>query len=368
MKNQHTIKYECLKKSNQEFEFEIKNAVNRVLNSGWYILGQEVAEFERSFASYVGSKFCIGVANGLDALILSIEALRLPKNSEILVASNTYIATILAIIRAGHQPVLVEPVLETFNIDPEKIKAVLTSRTKAICVTHLFGGACDLGEIVKICETYGLKLVEDCAQSHGTTYKGKHTGTFGSAGCFSFYPTKNLGCLGDGGAIVTDDPNMVDYLQHVRNYGSKTKYCNRYIGHNSRLDELQAAVLLAKLKHFDRVIEHKRKLAEIYNNNLPDFVAKPVVDPFIKHTYHIYGIRFQRRDNLRDWLTKNNVGTEVHYPISPHRQEALRGMFQREYPISDELHNTELSLPISYGTTLDDVNMVVKIVKGYSVD
>lgn len=368
MEEENLVEYESLKKSNQEFEGAIKAAITKVLESGWYILGQEVVGFETAFASYVGSKYCIGVANGLDALILSIEALKLPRNSEILVASNTYIATILAILKAGHQPVLVEPVKATFNLDPEKIRSSLTRRTKAICVTHLFGGACDLDRIVNLCDIHGLKLIEDCAQSHGTTYKGRHTGTFGSAGCFSFYPTKNLGCLGDGGAIVTDDPNIADHLKYLRNYGSKTKYYNRYIGHNSRLDEIQAAVLSVKLSQFERVIQHKRKLAEIYQTHLPDFINKPIIDQCVKHTYHIYAIRSPCRDQLRSWLTRNSIKTEVHYPISPHRQEALIGLFTGEYPISDELHSTELSLPISYGTTVDDVQRVVKVIKGFQID
>ncbi|MGN6580954.1 MAG: DegT/DnrJ/EryC1/StrS family aminotransferase [Bordetella sp.] len=366
MKAPNMIEYESLAKSNATFMAELEAAATRVLRSGWYVLGQEVAAFEEEFARHIGAKHCIGVANGLDALILSIEALGLPQGSEILVAANTYIATILAIVRAGYKPVLVESELETFNIDPARLHAVLSPKTRAICVTHLFGKTCRMDAIGAFAREHGLKVVEDCAQSHGAKFAGKMTGTFGDAGCFSFYPTKNLGAVGDAGAVVTDDDALADKLRHLRNYGSKQKYVNRYIGVNSRLDEMQAALLRVKLRHLDEMTAHKRALADIYFTELPGWVNKPVrrADEF--DVFHIYGIRHPKRDHLRQYLLDSGVKTEIHYPIPPHRQEAMQGILSGEYPISDEQHATELSLPISIGHTPQDVHTVCEIIAQYT--
>ncbi len=357
------IEYESLAKSNLGVMKQLEEAATRVIRSGWYILGQEVAAFEAEFAAYAESAHCIGVANGLDALILSIEALDLPKGSDILVASNTYIATILAIVRAGHKPVLVEPELETFNLDPDRLAAAITSRTKAICVTHLFGKSCRMTEIAAFAANHGLHIIEDCAQSHGARYDGKLTGTFGIAGCFSFYPTKNLGAIGDAGAIVTHDEAFADRLRHIRNYGSKKKYENAYIGVNSRLDEIQAAFLRVKLKELDAATDHKRALAQIYFDELPNWVHKPLRRTPEYDVFHIYGIRHHKRDELRQWLLENGVKTEVHYPIAPHRQAAMKGILSGDYPIADELHATELSLPISLGHEKADIEKVCAILR-----
>lgn len=359
MPEPHIIEYESLARSNRDYMAELEAAAARVIRSGWYVLGQEVSAFEAEFASYVGAKHCIGVANGLDALILSVEALELPRGSDILVASNTYIATILAIVRAGHKPVLVEPELETFNMDPARLPQALSDNTRAICVTHLFGKTCRMDAIGAFARAHGLKVVEDCAQSHGARLGAQMTGTFGDAGCFSFYPTKNLGAIGDAGAIVTNDDALADRLRHTRNYGSKQKYVNRYLGVNSRLDELQAALLRVKLRHLDAMTAHKRALAEIYFANLPEWMAKPVRRPDEYDVFHIYGIRHPRRDALRQHLLDNGVKTEVHYPIPPHRQEAMQGVLAGSYPIADELHATELSLPISAGHSAADVIRVI---------
>lgn len=363
MNKQPVIEYESLARSNGAYMADLEAAAARVIRSGWYVLGQEVAEFENEFASYVGAKHCIGVANGLDALILSIEALDLPKGSDILVASNTYIATILGIVRAGHKPVLVEPELATFNMDPECLPQALTDNTRAICVTHLFGKSARMDAIGTFARKHGLKVVEDCAQSHGARLGAQMTGTFGDAGCFSFYPTKNLGSVGDAGAIVTNDDALADRLRHTRNYGSKQKYVNRYVGVNSRLDELQAALLRVKLRHLDAMTAHKRSLAEIYFSNLPEWIAKPVVRPDEYDVFHIYGIRHPHRDVLRQHLLDNGVKTEIHYPIPPHRQEAMQGILAGSYPIADELHATELSLPISLGSSPADVERVVQVIQ-----
>jgi dTDP-4-amino-4,6-dideoxygalactose transaminase len=359
------IEYENLANSNSQFISELEAAAKRVIRSGWYILGQEVSAFESEFASYVGAKHCIGVANGLDALTLSIEALDLPMRSDILVASNTYIATILAIVRAGHQPVLVEPELATFNMDSARLPGAMTANTRAICVTHLFGKTCRMDAISAFAREHGLKLVEDCAQSHGARLGAQMTGTFGDAGCFSFYPTKNLGAIGDAGAIVTNDDALADRLRHTRNYGSKQKYVNRYLGLNSRLDELQAALLRVKLSHLDAMTEHKRALADIYLANLPESVVKPVRRADEYDVFHIFGIRHPRRDELRKHLLDHGIKTEVHYPIPPHRQEAMRGILTGSYPIAEELHATELSLPISAGHEAKDVERVIHVIRQF---
>jgi dTDP-4-amino-4,6-dideoxygalactose transaminase len=357
------IEYENLARSNSAFLTEIEAAAARVIRGGWYILGEEVNAFEAEFAQYIGAKHCIGVANGLDALILSIEALNLPKGSDVLVASNTYIATILAIVRAGYRPVLVEPKIETFNLDPSKLAASLTTNTSAICVTHLFGKTCRMDEICAFAQEHDLKIIEDCAQSHGARLGKRMTGNFGDAGCFSFYPTKNLGAIGDAGAIVTNDDEFAERLRHTRNYGSKQKYVNKYVGVNSRLDELQAAILRIKLRHLDEMTAHKRALAEIYCANLPDWVAKPVRRNDEFDVFHIFGIRYEHRDALRQHLLTQGIKTEVHYPIPPHRQEAMKGILSGNYPVAVELHKTELSLPISVGHTSDEVKQVCDAIR-----
>ena len=359
------IEYESLARSNATFMGALEDAAVNVIRGGWYVLGQEVAQFEQEFASFVGAKHCIGVGNGLDALILAIEALDLPGGSEVLVASNTYIATILAIVRAGHHPVLVEPDPETFNIDPARLLAAMTSQTKAICVTHLFGKACRMDAIGVFARQHELRVVEDCAQSHGARLGEKMTGTFGDAGCFSFYPTKNLGALGDAGAVVTDDDALAERLRYTRNYGSKQKYVNKYIGVNSRLDELQAALLRVKLRHLDAMTEHKRSLANIYFNGLPDWLQLPRRLPDEYDVFHIFGVRHSRRDALRQYLLEQGVKTEVHYPIPPHRQEALKAVLRGDYPIADSLHATELSLPISVGHTEQEVSRVVQAIQQF---
>ena len=359
------IEYENLSNSNAPYIADLEAAASRVIRSGWYVLGKEVSSFEQEFAQYVGAKNCIGVANGLDALILSIEALNLPKGSDVLVASNTYIATILAILRSGHHPVLVEPVLETFNIDPTLLPAALTPKTRAICVTHLFGKACRMDKIGEFAKAHGLKVVEDCAQSHGAKLAGKMTGTFGDAGCFSFYPTKNLGAIGDAGAIVTDDDELADRLRHLRNYGSKQKYINEYVGVNSRLDEIQAAMLRVKLKHMDAMTEHKRALANIYFAELPNFIELPLTNPDEFDVFHIFGIRSSSRNDLKDFLLVHNIRTEIHYPIAPHKQRAMQDLLAGQYPIAQELHNTELSLPISYGHKAEDIHEICKTINNF---
>ena len=360
------IEYESLAQSNASLMEELESAASRVIRSGWYVLGQEEAAFEQEFAKYIGVGHCIGVANGLDALILSIEALDFPKGSDILVASNTYIATILAIVRSGHRPVLVEPDIETFNMDARLLPQALTANTRAICVTHLFGKSCRMDAIGAFAAEHGLKIIEDCAQSHGARLNGKMTGTFGNAGCFSFYPTKNLGAIGDAGAIVTNDDELAEKLRHLRNYGSKQKYVNRYVGVNSRLDEIQAAMLRVKLKHLESLTLHKRKLAEIYFNELSGIVSLPNQREDEYDVFHIFGIRHPQRDALRQYLFDQGIKTEIHYPIPPHRQEAMQGIIVADYPLADQLHATELSLPISAGHSSTSIRQVCKLITKFN--
>lgn len=359
------IEYENLEAVNAPFLAEITRAMQRVVQSGWYILGRELTSFEAEFASYTGSAHCVGVANGLDALTLSLRALELPAHAEVIVAANTYIATILAVLQAGLTPVLVEPDVATCNIDPALVPAAITNKSRAICVTHLYGKPCRMDAILAIARERGLKLIEDCAQSHGARFRDQMTGTFGAAGCFSFYPTKNLGALGDAGAVTTDDANLADCLRHWRNYGSKQKYVNVYPGVNSRLDEIQAAALRAKLPHLDEINAYKRKLATLYDQNLPEWVVRTRREADTFDVFHIYPIRCHRRDALRDHLLQNGVKTEIHYPIPPHMQQAMRGVFHGAFPISEAIHASELSLPISFSTSAEQVLEVCRIVRSF---
>lgn len=354
------IEYENLRLVNEKLFDKYKLNFDTFLKSGWFVLGEQVANFEKEFAKFNCSNYCVGVASGLDALILAIDAFKFPKGSEIIVPSNTYIATILAIVRNGFKPVLVEPDINTYNIDPLKIEEKITKNTRAILVVHLYGKSCDMDPIISIAEKYDLKIIEDVAQAHGAKYKGKIVGSFG-IGCFSFYPTKNLGALGDAGAITTNDIEFAKKFKLLRNYGSAVKYYNDELGYNSRLDEIQAGFLSIKLKILDEITNHKRELAKIYFDNLNDKFIKPVLNEDYFDVYHIFNIRHKDRDNLREFLLKNGIKTEIHYPLAPHRQKAMMGIIEGEYPISDEIHSTTLSLPISYFHTRDDIEYTCTI-------
>jgi dTDP-4-amino-4,6-dideoxygalactose transaminase len=354
------IEYENLRKTNEPFFAEYKASFDRVLNGGWFILGNAVKEFEEEFARFTRSSYCMGVANGLDALILCLQALQLERGSEVIVPSNTYIATILAIIRCDLKPVLVEPDIRTYNIDPQRIEEAITAKTGVILPVHLYGKACEMDAITALAKKHSLALVEDCAQSHGAAFKGKMTGTFGY-GAFSFYPTKNLGCLGDGGAVTTDEEKFAKTIRMLRNYGSEKKYYNEILGYNSRLDEIQAGFLSVKLKHLQEIIDHKRMLASLYHDGLKEDFIKPHVHPDYFDVYHIYTIRHQKRDELKEYLLKNGIKTDIHYPVPPHNQKAYLGIFAKnEFPISSEIHSTTLSMPISYGHTAADIEKVIE--------
>tara|TARA_R110002072_G_scaffold1989_2_gene16392 strand:+ start:106370 stop:107461 length:1092 start_codon:yes stop_codon:yes gene_type:complete len=362
------IEYENLKLSNQEFFKDFEKEFKSFIESGWYILGERVSNFETQFADYIGTNHCIGVASGLDALTLSLLALDLEKGSEVIVPSNTYIATILAILNAGLKPVLVEPDISTYQIDPKLIEKKISSKTKAIIIVHLYGHSCEMDPILEICKNHKLKLIEDVAQAHGTMYKNKKAGSFGDFGAFSFYPTKNLGALGDGGAITTKNEAYSKKLSALRNYGSHKKYYNEFKGLNSRLDPIQAAFLSIKLKKLDGMIAHKRELAVIYNDGLKsDFkrLKDDKDDNEYFHSYHIYPIRHKKRDDLKKYLLENGVKTEIHYPLPPHKQKCMLDVLSGDYPIANEIHETILSLPISYAHTKEDVNKVVEIINKF---
>lgn len=363
MKN--LIEYENLKKLNQPFFEEYKKRFEETLLSGWYILGKGVEAFEKDYAQFTGSKHCIGLANGLDALSLSLRCFDFPEGSEIIVPSNTYIATILSIVQNGLTPVLVEPNIHTYNIDTAKIEEKITKQTRAIITVHLYGKCCEMDTILSIAKKYDLRVIEDCAQSHGSKFKGKISGSFGEFGAHSFYPTKNLGALGDAGAATTDDDLLADKLRTLRNYGSKVKYNNEYVGYNSRLDEMQAVFLQAKLVSLDKITDHKRSLAKLYFDNLKDDFIKPVQDKDYLDVYHIFNIRHPKRDKLREFLLQHNIKTEIHYPIAPNKQKAMAGILEGAYPISEEIHATTLSLPISFCHTSDEIAHVIEVVNKF---
>jgi len=360
------IEYENLALVNRPFVSEYVSSFEQVLRSGWFILGQQVRRFEEEFAAYTGAPHCIGVASGLDAITLSIHACNLEKGSEIIVPSNTYIATIISILQNGMRPVLVEPRIDTYNIDPARIEEQITPKTRAIVVVHLYGKSCDMDPIVALCKKYHLRLIEDCAQSHGARYKNRQTGTFGDFGAFSFYPTKNLGALGDGGAVTCSDNGLAGLVRKLRNYGSEKKYYNDLVGYNSRLDEVQAAFLSVKLKYLDRINAHKRKLASIYLGGLKSDFILPVIENDHYDVYHIFNVRHPKRDELKEYLLKNEIRTDIHYPVPPHKQEALKDLMKgRSYPLSEEIHRTTLSLPISSFHTEADVSRVVEVMNRF---
>jgi dTDP-4-amino-4,6-dideoxygalactose transaminase len=353
------VEYENLKMANAPFHNAYLDAANRVINSGWYVLGNEVAAFEKAFAAYNKSAYCVGLASGLDALYLGLKCFDFEPNSEVIVPSNTYIATIIAIVNAGFKPILVEPQIGTYNIDETKIEAAITSATVAIMPVHLYGKACNMEVIAKLAYQYKLKIIEDCAQAHGAMHKGITVGNVGDIGAFSFYPTKNLGCLGDGGGITCNDAQLAHKMKMLRNYGSTQKYYNEVAGINSRLDELQAAFLNIKLEHLNQINEHKRSLAQVYFTLLKSDFILPVVDTEYYDVYHIFNIRHSRRDELKQYLLKSGIKTEIHYPLSPVHQQAMQHVLNDfKTPIADEIHATTLSLPISYAHTINDIEQV----------
>lgn len=345
-----------------ELDAELRGAFDRVFTRSWYIEGVEDEAFEKDFAEYCGAKYCIGVGNGLDALMLSLKALGVGVGDEVIVPSNTYIATALAVTYVGAKPVFVEPDIRTFNIDPSLIEAVITEKTKAIMPVHLYGQACDMDPIMEIAKKYKLFVVEDCAQAHGAIYKGQKVGTFGDAAGFSFYPGKNLGALGDAGAVVTNNKELADKIRTLGNYGSDYKYHHIYKGNNSRLDELQAALLAAKLPHLERMNENRNSTAKKYLDNIHnDRIILPFVPQYAIPVWHIFGVRCKNRDALEKHLNEAGIGTNKHYPIPMHMQEAYRDLGYKagDLPIAEEISSTELSIPMYYGMTDEEIEYIV---------
>lgn len=352
----------------RKLDKEIREAFERVYARSWYIEGIEDETFEKSFAEYCCAKYSVGVGNGLDALMLALKALGIKDGDEVIVPSNTYIATALAVTYVGAMPVFVEPDIRTFNINPNLIEAAITKKTKAIMPVHLYGQACDMDSVISVAKQHNLYVVEDCAQAHGATYKGKRVGSFGDVAGFSFYPGKNLGALGDAGAIVTNRKEVAEKVRALGNYGSDYKYHHIYQGNNSRLDELQAAFLLAKLPYLDRMNEERRRVADRYLNEItnPEIIL-PVVDENCEPVWHIFGVRCKRRDELEAFLNEKGIGTNKHYPIPIHLQQCYEnlGFHEGDFPISEEISMTQLSIPIYYGMTDNEVQYIIDVINEF---
>jgi dTDP-4-amino-4,6-dideoxygalactose transaminase len=351
-----------------EVRVELDKAIGRVVTSGWYILGSEVGAFEEEFAAFVETDYCVGVGNGLDAIELALRALDIDAGDEVIVPSNTYIATWLAVTRIGALVVPVEPDPETYNLDPWRIEAALSPRTKAMVAVHLYGQPADMDPILEVARTRGLKVIEDAAQAHGARYKGKPVGSLGDAAAWSFYPAKNLGALGDGGAVTTNDRDVADRVRVLRNYGSRSKYVNEVRGVNSRLDELQAAVLRVKLPLLDEWNQRRRRVAARYLDGLRGTALRlPATAPGVDPVWHVFVVRSDARDRLNEHLTRNGVQTLIHYPIPPHRQAAYAdlGYPIGAFPIAERIHRECLSLPIGPHLTDDQVGAVIDAVRSF---
>lgn len=346
----------------------LKDAFDRVLQRSWYIGGVEDEAFEKTFAEYCSVKHCVGVGNGLDALMLILKALGIGEGDEVIVPSNTYIATALAVTYVGARPIFVEPDIRTFNLDPGRIEAAITDRARAIMPVHLYGQACDMDPILEIAQRYGLLVVEDCAQAHGATYKGRKVGTFGIAAGFSFYPGKNLGALGDAGAVVTSDDALAEKIRALGNYGSDYKYHHIYKGNNSRLDELQAAFLSAKLPHLDRMNADRRRIADRYTRGITNpMIVLPYVLDDCEPVWHVYGIRCEARDKLANHLQGKGIGTNRHYPIPMHLQPCYEDLRipKGALPVAEEISSTELSIPMYYGMTEEEIQYVIDAINAF---
>lgn len=360
--NNIKVPFVSFKPMERELDEQLRSAFERVYTRSWYIGGIEDENFEKDFAQFCNVKYCVGTGNGLDALMLSLKALGVGSGDEVIVPSNTFIATALAVTYVGATPVFVEPNINTFNIDVNKIEEKITPKTKAIMPVHLYGQPCDMDKIMDIAKKHNLYVVEDSAQAHGALYKGKRVGSFGDAAGFSFYPGKNLGALGDAGAVVTNNNELAEKIRAFGNYGSDYKYHHIYKGNNSRLDEMQAAFLSIKLSCLDRMNEERRKIAKKYLDRIDNPLVKlPVVEEFAQPVWHIFAVRCDKRNELEKYLCDNGIGTNKHYPIPMHLQECYKdlGYQQGDFPIAEEISKTELSLPMFYGMSDKQVEYVI---------
>jgi len=364
------IKFLDLQKINDQYKQELKEAANRVIDSGWYLMGKELETFENNYASYCGVKFCLGVANGLDALRLIFKAYIemgiMQKGDEVIVPANTYIASVLAISDNGLIPVFVEPVIETYNLDSSKIEEAITSKTKAILTVHLYGQNSIDQEMLDLSKKHNLKLIEDGAQSHGASWNGKISGGIGHAAGHSFYPGKNLGALGDAGAVTTNDAELAKTIEALRNYGSHIKYENKYQGLNSRLDEIQAAFLDVKLKYIQKDIDTRRKVANYYLENIKNpSIILPEVLKEEGHVWHLFVIRTSERDDLQKYMNDSQIQTLIHYPIPPHKQLAYNELNTLTFPITEKIHKEVLSLPLGPIMNDEEIKKVVKVLNNF---
>lgn len=361
------VKFNRLDIEYRKYALEYTEAANRVLNSGWYILGKETTNFEKKFAEYIGCHYCVGLNSGLDALILAIRALNIGEGDEVIVPANTYIATILGITENNATPILTEP-NEFYNIDVSKIEGKITSKTKAILVVHLYGQACNMTKIMELANKYNLYVIEDCAQAHGAEWNGKKVGSFGNIGCFSFFPTKNLGAFGDGGAITTDSIAIAEKIQKLRNYGSKVKYHHEIEGINSRLDEIQAALLLVKLNYLEKLKEERVQIAEKYCNGISNkLVELPKKLKGATHVYHLFVVRVRERDRFQLYLKENNIDTQIHYPIPPHLSECYQNYdwYKENLPLTEQYANEVISIPLYNGMKEEEVDYVIKYINQF---
>ncbi len=365
------IPFVSLEPMHKEIESDVLSKFKEVYNKSWFINGEEVEKFEEEFAEYCDVKYCIGCGNGLDALYLILKAYDIGNEDEVIIPSNTFIATALAVTYAGAKSIFVEPDLDTFNLDINLIERSITSKTKAIIPVHLYGQPVDMDTINAIAQRYDLKVIEDAAQSHGALYKGKKTGSLGDVAGFSFYPGKNLGALGDGGAITTNDSKLADRLRALGNYGSNRKYHHDFKGVNSRLDEIQAAILRIKLKYLEKWNEDRRRVAKSYLNNITNNdVILPSKDENSNHSWHLFVVKSEYRDKLKQYLQENNINTQIHYPIPIHLQNGYKdfGFVEGDFPISEKLSYEVLSLPIWYGMSDEHIKYVIDIINKWKPD
>ncbi len=356
------IPFASFEPMHKEIESDIVEKFKKVYKKNWFIQGDEVIRFEEEFADFCQSKYCIGCGNGLDALYLILRGYGICEGDEVIIPSNTYIATALAVSYAGATPIFVEPGLLTFNINPGMIEEVITKRTKAIIAVHLYGQPADMDGINNIAKKYNLKVIEDAAQAHGSLYKGRKVGSLGDAAGFSFYPGKNLGALGDAGAIVTNDGELADKIRSIANYGSVKKYHHTYKGTNSRLDEIQAGFLRIKLQHLDKWNEYRRKIAQRYINEITNpNIVKPVEVDYARHVWHLFVVRTENRDKFQKYLNDNGIGTNIHYPIPMHKQGAYMDLDVKEgtLPLAEKISQEVISLPMWYGMSDEEVNYVI---------
>ena len=363
------IPFVSFEKMHSEIRDELQQDFSRVLEGNWFINGEEDKRFEASFAQYIGREHCIGCGNGLDALFLSLKALGIAQGDEVLVPANTFIATALAVSYIGAVPVFVEPRIDTYNMDPDRIREKITSRTRAIIPVHLYGQPAQMDAVAEIAKEYGLSVIEDCAQAHGAKYFGKRIGCFGEAAAFSFYPGKNLGALGDAGAVVADDPILAEKIRAMGNYGSMKKYDHIYLGNNSRLDELQAAFLVTKLKYLEKWNQERVRIAARYLGGIHNrHIILPKVEAGMEPVWHIFAVRCSTRKQLEKAMEEKGIGTNKHYPIPLHRQKAYQQLHIPEgaYPVAEEISRTQLSIPMYYGMAEDEIQYVIDVLNEYS--